>query len=92
MFRSRVLQASALAAFLALPAGIAEAAEVKIGLVSTLSGPPAALGQHLRDGFLLAVKERDGKLGGQDAKIIVVDDELKPDIAVTKAKALVQRD
>lgn len=92
MFRSRLLQASALAAFLALPAGIAEAAEVKIGLVSTLSGPPAALGQHLRDGFLLAVKERGGKLGGQDAKIIVVDDELKPDIAVTKAKALVQRD
>ena len=33
-----------------------------------------------------------GKLGGRDAEIIVADDELKPDVAVTKVKALIDRD
>ncbi|TPQ52161.1 ABC transporter substrate-binding protein [Prosthecomicrobium hirschii] len=70
----------------------ASADPVKIGLVSTLSGPSAALGVHMRDGFQLAVKELGGKLGGQPTEVVVVDDELKPDVAVTKVKALLERD
>jgi len=65
---------------------------VKIGVIATLSGPPAVLGQQLRNGFALAVKELGGKLGGRDAEIVVADDELKPDVAVTKVKALLDRD
>lgn len=65
---------------------------VKIGFLATLSGPSAVLGQHMRDGFLLAVKELGGKLGGQETEVIVVDDELKPDVAVQKAKGLMERD
>jgi branched-chain amino acid transport system substrate-binding protein len=65
---------------------------VKVGVVVTLSGPPAVLGQQIRNGFDLAVKTLGGKLGDRDAQIIVADDELKPDVAVTKAKALVDRD
>ncbi|MFG1358098.1 ABC transporter substrate-binding protein [Xanthobacter tagetidis DSM 11602] len=76
---------------LAAPAA-ALADPVKVGFVSTLSGPPAALGVHMRDGFLLAVKELGGKLGGQPAEVVVVDDELKPDVAVSKVKALLERD
>jgi len=72
--------------------GAALADPVKVGLVATLSGPPAVLGQHLRDGFLLAVKELGGKLGGQETEVIVVDDELKPDVAVQKVKGLIERD
>ena len=66
--------------------------KVRIGLIQTLSGPAAALGQQARDGFNLAVKELGGKLGGRDVEVIVVDDELKPDVAVTKVKGLVERD
>lgn len=66
--------------------------KLKIGVVTTLSGPPAVLGQQLRNGFQLAVKEMGGKLGGREVELIVQDDELKPDVAVTKAKALVDRD
>ncbi|MFL4975172.1 MAG: ABC transporter substrate-binding protein [Microvirga sp.] len=66
--------------------------KVRIGLIQTLSGPAATLGQQARDGFNLAVKELGGKLGGRDAEVIVVDDELKPDIAVTKVKGLLDRD
>ena len=33
-----------------------------------------------------------GKLGGREAEIFVADDELKPDVAVNKAKSLIDRD
>ena len=66
--------------------------KLKIGIIATLSGPPAVLGQQLRNGFNLAVKNLNGKLGGRDVEVIVADDELKPDLAVVKVKALVDRD
>jgi branched-chain amino acid transport system substrate-binding protein len=66
--------------------------KVRVGVIATLSGPPAVLGQQLRNGFALAVKTLGGKLGGREAEVIVQDDELKPDVAVTKVKALVERD
>ena len=46
------------------------------------------LGQQLRNGFQLAVKKLGGKLGGREVEVIVQDDELKPDVAVSKVKAL----
>ena len=80
-------------AVLALAASAASAQEkLKIGFIATLSGPPAVLGQQLRNGFLLAVKELGGKLGGREAEVLVQDDELKPDVAVTKVRAFVERD
>src|SRR5579862_7730858 len=66
--------------------------KLKVGLVLTLSGPAASLGAQVRDGFNLAVKDLGGKMGGRDVEIVVVDDELKPDAAVTKVKGLLERD
>jgi branched-chain amino acid transport system substrate-binding protein len=81
------------AAALALTAGQAAAQDkLKIGLLTTLSGPPAALGVQQRNGFQLAVKQLGGKLGGREVDLVVQDDELKPDVAVNKAKGLIERD
>ena len=81
------------AATLGLWATAAQAEDnLKVGLIATLSGPPAVLGQQLRNGFELAVKQLSGKLGGRTAEIVVADDELKPDVAVTKVKSLIERD
>jgi branched-chain amino acid transport system substrate-binding protein len=66
--------------------------KLKIGLISTLTGPPAVIGQQLRNGFMLGIKTHGGKLGGREAEVIVADDELKPDQAVAKVKAFVERD
>ena len=66
--------------------------KLKIGFIGTLSGPPAVLGTQLRNGFLLGVKELGGKLGGREVEVVVQDDELKPDVAVSKVKAMVERD
>src|ERR1700683_2167107 len=71
---------------------VAHAEDLKVGIIATLSGPPAVLGTQLRNGFQLAVKELGGKLGGLNTEVIVADDELKPDVAVTKVKALIDRD
>jgi branched-chain amino acid transport system substrate-binding protein len=66
--------------------------KIKVGVIVTLSGPAAVLGQQARDGFALAVKSLGGKMGGKDVEVTVVDDELKPDAAVTKVKGLLERD
>ena len=83
----------AIAAVLAAWTSAAHAEDpLKVGIIATLSGPPAVLGQQLRNGFMLAVKDLGGKLGGRDTEIVVADDELKPDVAVTKVKSLIDRD
>ncbi|HEV3183401.1 MAG TPA: ABC transporter substrate-binding protein [Xanthobacteraceae bacterium] len=89
MIRIGFLIAAALALGL-MPAQAQD--KLKIGVITTLSGPPAVLGGQLRNGFQLAVKTLGGKLGGREAEIIVSDDELKPDVAVAKVKAFVERD
>ncbi|WP_448044806.1 ABC transporter substrate-binding protein [Bradyrhizobium liaoningense] len=66
--------------------------KIKLGVIVTLSGPAAALGQQVRDGFTLAVKDLGNKMGGRDVEVVVVDDELKPDAAVTKVKGLLERE
>jgi branched-chain amino acid transport system substrate-binding protein len=69
-------------AALALPAlasfgtARAQGAKLKIGCITTLSGPAGYLGADIRDGFLLAIE--DGKLGGVPVELVVEDDGLKP--------------
>jgi branched-chain amino acid transport system substrate-binding protein len=89
----RHLRCAGLAILMAFAAGQALAQEkVKVGVIVTLSGPAAVLGQQARDGFNLAVKDLGGKMAGRDVEVVVIDDELKPDIAVTKVKGLLERD
>jgi branched-chain amino acid transport system substrate-binding protein len=90
--RQQLKWATAAAVCLALAHPAAAQEKLKIGLVLTLSGPAAALGQQVRDGFNLAVKDLGGKMGGREVEVVVADDELKPDAAVTKVKGLLERD
>ena len=81
-----------LASALALLATPAAADTLKIGMITTLSGPGAGLGIDIRDGFALAVEHAGGKLGGQDTQVIEADDQQKPDVAVGLANRMVERD
>lgn len=95
MIPSRSPVASALVSLaLALPAlSFAQSNEpVKVGLLSTLSGPGAGLGIDIRDGFQLAVKLGGGKLGGRPAEVIIADDQASPDVGRQTADRLVKRD
>ena len=89
----KTLTSTAAGLMLSAAMGTATLAEdLKIGMIVTLSGPPAALGQQIVDGFQLALDQKDGMLGGQSVELIVEDDELKPDVALLKATSLVERD
>ncbi len=77
----------------AVTMGMAPAlAQVKIGLITTLSGPQAGLGREMVDGFNLGVKHAGGRLGGVATEVIVGDDQFKPDVGKSVAERMVQRD
>jgi branched-chain amino acid transport system substrate-binding protein len=76
-----------LAMGLATAVAVSAADKVKIGFISTLSGPNAAIGGDIRDGFNLAIKLNGGKLGNLRAEVLIGDDQLKPE----NAKQLAER-
>jgi branched-chain amino acid transport system substrate-binding protein len=84
---------AALGAALAAPVSSAIAAdEIKIGFMTTLSGPGSSPGIDQRDAFNLAVKTLGGKLGGIKAEVVIVDDQFSPDAAKQAADRLLRRD
>ena len=66
--------------------------ELKIGFLSTLSGPAGGIGIEIRDGFNLAVKLAGGKLGGLPTEVLFADDTLNPDTGKQLAERLLRRD
>ena len=86
-------KAGSVALALALAMGSAHAADkVKVGFLSTLSGPGGALGVDIKDGFKLALKSTGSKLGGLPAELVVVDDQQNPDVAKQATDRLLKRD
>jgi len=77
---------------IALSSAAQGADKIRIGFISTLSGPNAAIGGDIRDGFNLALKLVGGKLGGLPAEVLVADDQLNPELGRQHAERLVKRD
>lgn len=73
-------------------AGAQAADPVKIGMITTLSTKAGYLGEDIRDGFMLAIEQEDGKLGGIPVKLMVEDDERKPQKGVQIAERFVKRE
>jgi branched-chain amino acid transport system substrate-binding protein len=88
-----VTKLGATLAALMLCAATAQGAEaVKIGFMTTLSGPGGGVGTEMRDGFQLAVKHAAGKLGGLPTEVLVVDDQQKPDVGAQIVDKFINRD
>jgi len=82
------LRLAGLAVLLSLSAGHAIAQEkLKIGVIVTLSGPAAALGQQVRDGFTLAVKDLGGKMAAEHETWIA---DIFSDLAPTDVRELMR--
>ena len=77
---------------LAAPLGAGAADPVRIGMITTLSGGGSSLGIDVRDGFMLAVEQGDGKLGGVPVEVLVEDDGRKVGRAVQIAQRMLQRE
>ncbi len=83
-------------AVLALAAGPVVAQDkdkpIKIGFVSTFSGPTAVIGNDMRNSFELALDHMGRKMGGRPVEVIYEDDMQKPDIGKQKTEKLIQSD
>lgn len=68
--------------------GLAHAEEVKIGMITTLSGGGSHLGVDVRDGFMLAIEQS----GRDDIRVLIQDDANRPDLARSLSNEFMQRD
>jgi len=65
---------------------------VKIGFVSTFSGPTAVIGNDMRNSFELALDHLGRKMGGKPIEVIYEDDQQKPEVGVQKSQKLIESD
>ncbi|WP_256808903.1 MULTISPECIES: ABC transporter substrate-binding protein [unclassified Bradyrhizobium] len=82
--------AGAAALVLASPASAGDT--IKIGFVSTFSGPTAVIGNDMRNSFELALDHIGRKMDGKPVEVIYEDDGQKPDVGKQKTEKLVQSD
>ena len=83
--------AAAVAAIAAAPT-LAQQKTVKIGFISSFSGPVAAIGNDMRNSFELALDHLGRKLGGMPVEVIYEDDQIKPEVGVQKTQKLIESD
>jgi branched-chain amino acid transport system substrate-binding protein len=65
---------------------------IKIGFISTFSGPVAAIGNDMRNSFELALDHHGRKVGGLPVEVIYEDDGFKPEIGKQKTEKLIEAD
>jgi branched-chain amino acid transport system substrate-binding protein len=73
-------------------AGAAQAAEVKIGFITTLTTPAGVIGEDMKNSVDLALEHIGNKMGDLDVVLIMEDDGFKPDIGKQKTDKLVKQD
>ena len=89
----RTLRGALLLALVAgLLAGPARAADpVKIGFITSLSGPAGVIGKHMKDSVELALDHLGRKMGGLDVEVIYGDDQRKPDVGKQLADEMLKK-
>ena len=88
--KSFLMGTAALAALSTAPAAAQQS--VKIGFISTFSGPTAVIGNDMRNSFELALDHLGRKMGGKPVEVIYEDDQQKPEVGVQKSQKLVESD
>src|SRR5437868_1976588 len=89
--RGKLLAAAALST-LAAGSALAQTKTVKIGFISTFSGPTASIGADMRNSFELALDHLGRKMGGLPVEVIYEDDQQKPEVGVQKTQKLIESD
>ena len=80
----KALLAAGAALLLAAGPAMAQQKSIKIGFVSTFSGPVAVIGNDMRNSFELALDHMGRKMGGLPVEVIYEDDGLKPEVGMQK--------
>src|SRR6476619_3423943 len=88
----KVLLAASAVALLAAGPAVAQNKSIKIGFVSTFSGPVAVIGNDMRNSFELALDHMGRKMGGLPVEVIYEDDGFKPEVGKQKTDKLIESD
>jgi branched-chain amino acid transport system substrate-binding protein len=86
-----LVAAGALLACISVPA-LGQQKSVKIGFISTFSGPAAVIGNDMRNSFELALDHLGRKIGGLPVEVIYEDDQQKPEVGKQKTEKLIESD
>jgi branched-chain amino acid transport system substrate-binding protein len=94
MYKTFLVAGVAASALLAITLGPAftQGKTIKIGFISTFTGPPAAIGNDMRNAFELGLDHHGRKIGGLPVEVIYEDDQIKPEIGVQKTQKLIESD
>jgi branched-chain amino acid transport system substrate-binding protein len=65
--------------------------KIKIGFITTLSGPAGVIGKHMKDSVELALDHLGHKMGGVPVEVIFGDDQFKPDVGVQVAEEMLKK-
>jgi branched-chain amino acid transport system substrate-binding protein len=65
--------------------------KLKIGFITTLSGPTGGIGKHMKDSVEIALDHLGRKVGGLETEVIFGDDQQKPDVGVQVAEELLKK-
>jgi len=79
------------AAALAVSSSAFAQQKVKIGFISTFSGPGGVVGGYMRDSVELALDHLGRKVGGMEVEMIYGDDQQKPDVGVQVAEEMLKK-
>src|SRR5436190_9274861 len=77
------------AGFFAAPASAQQ--KVKIGFITTLSGPQGVIGEDMKNSVELALDHLKRKVGGLDTEVIYGDDQVKPDVGTQVADEMLKK-
>src|ERR1700704_2737658 len=77
------------AALFAAPAAAQQ--KVKIGFITTLSGPQGVIGNDMRQSVEMALDHLGRKVGGLDVEVIYGDDQVKPDVGKQVAEEMLKK-
>ena len=86
---TRALVAGLFAMLVASQAASAET--VKIGFITSLSGPAGVIGKHMQDSVELALDHLGRKVGGLETEVIYGDDQRKPDVGKQLADEMLKK-
>ncbi len=64
---------------------------VKIGFITSLSGPAGIIGEHMKNSVELALDHLGRKVGGLDVEVIYGDDQRKPDVGKQLADEMLKK-
>jgi len=87
----RSLLASAVIGAFVFAGTAAAQQKVKIGFISTFSGPQGVMGQYMKESVELAIEHLGGKVGGLPVEMVYGDDQVKPDVGVQVAEEMLKK-